>query len=103
MSKCRLPIYSGYAEKIANKIRCTNDYYINTIYKNEENGFYWYENSRGYIHVLKVKPMTAEGGRVVYYAIEDSMLKADGMLKHETHGFLRTVEDAEQIIKEWCD
>ena len=74
----------------------------NIVYHNDKYNFYWYLNSKGYYHVLKVKAMMYDG-RVLYFTVEDMRLKPNDTLHSNTYGNYKTESEAIQAIKNWCD
>ena len=75
---------------------------INTVYHNEKYNFYWYLNSKGYYHVLKVKAMRYEG-RVIYFTVEDMTLKPNDTLSSKNCGNYQTESEVIKIIESWCN
>lgn len=103
MSKCREVIYKNEVGAIVRKIRGVDSgYYINNIYKNEKYNFYWYENNRGYIHILRVVTVKMNG-KIQHYSIEDNRLKPNGKLASVFWGIYKTPSEAEYAIIHYLD
>lgn len=73
---------------------------MNTIYKNEKYNFYWFRNSKGYYHILKVKAMKYENV-IQWYSIEDMRLKPDDTLHSEFYGNYKTELDCLEAIENY--
>ena len=95
MPKCRNAVYGKEAEAVKNRITGGKDYCINTIYTNE-NGFKWYENSRGYIHIINIEPCRADGR--VCHILQYYRLKPNGNLVDEGYKFFMTYAEAKKAF-----
>lgn len=85
------PKYFDDALRTVEKIKGNQtSYYANRIYHNEEFNIYWYENTKGYMHVLKPQknPFTKGIETIDFLITKDNMLKETG-----TYGNFETVED----------
>jgi len=100
--KCKNAIYGSKTENTIKNITQDQQYFINTIYKNDLYNFYWFENSKGYIHVLKPHAMKCEG-IIEWYSIEDMRLKPNDMLHSEFYGRYKTELDCIQAIENYCN
>ncbi len=91
--------YDNRTEETRNKImEGKTSYYTNRVYKNSVYNWYWFINSKGYIHILKPCKINYDG-RFSHYEIEDILLKADNMTKSNTKGFYKTREECIQEIE----
>ena len=95
MPKCKNAVYGKEAEAVKNRITGGKNYYINTIYTNEY-GFKWYENSRGYIHIIRIEPCKADG--FICYNLQYYRLKANGKLADEGYRFFATYDEAKRAF-----
>lgn len=91
--------YTGDAAKTKEAITSgVENVYINTIYEGNSN-FYWYINSKGYIHVvqpLKINFM----GEFSHFEIIDYLLNNKNTLKESCRcGHFKTAEEAREYIK----
>ena len=98
MGKCRNAVYGKEAEAVKNRITGGQNYYINTIYTNE-NGFKWYENSRGYIHIIRIEPCKADGK--TYYILKHYRLKANGNLADAGYNLFLTYAEAKKAYDDF--
>lgn len=92
--------YNDITEETRNKIMLGRDsWYTNKVYKNSEYNFYWYINSKGYIHVLRPSKVSINGS-IIYYSIDDSMLTKNNMLKQTAlYGNFKSLQDCIQAIE----
>lgn len=75
-----LSTYAGEALKTKEAITENREnVLLNTVYKHS-NGFYWYMNKKGYIHILQVLKVDLMG-EFSHYTIIDQLLTKDNMLK----------------------
>ncbi len=73
-------VYSGESLETMEKIMgSVKSYYPNKVYKNEQYNIYWFINSKGYMHVLRLSKVNING-KISGYAINDFMLTKDNML-----------------------
>lgn len=91
--------YTGDAAKTKEAITSgVENIYINTIYEGNSN-FYWYINSKGYLHVvqpLKINFM----GEFSHFEIIDYLLNNRNTLKETCRcGYFKTAEEAIEYIK----
>ena len=76
----RICVYSKKALETMEKIMgSVKSYYPNKVYKNEQYNIYWFINSKGYMHVLRLSKVNING-KISGYAINDFMLTKDNML-----------------------
>ena len=76
----RICVYSKKALETMEKIMgSVKSYYPNKVYKNEQYNIYWFINSKGYMHVLRLSKVIING-ELSGYAINDFMLTKDNML-----------------------
>ena len=76
----KIGVYSGKALETMEKIMgSVKSYYPNKVYKNEQYNIYWFINSKGYMHVLRLSKVNING-KISGYAINDFMLTKDNML-----------------------
>lgn len=76
----KIGVYSRKALETMEKIMgSVKSYYPNKVYKNEQYNIYWFINSKGYMHVLRLSKVNING-KISGYAINDFMLTKDNML-----------------------
>ena len=68
------------AAQTAERITKSNAYKTNTYYFDKDNLFVWYENTRGYLHILKPS-IFRMNGRILWYRIKEYLLTKDDTLK----------------------
>lgn len=99
MATCNKSVYDNRTEETRKKIQGNQKaFYINKYYKSCEGAFYWYENSKGYIHIIR--PCTVSlNGKISHYTIKDFLLTVDNMLKEVSDiGYYKTPEEVAQSI-----
>lgn len=75
------------------------NYVVNRYYKSAEGNFYYYINSRGYLHVVKPCKII-EDGKISHYEIVDYLLKVDDTISEtKCGGFYKTKEDCITAIE----
>ena len=97
--------YNMKAESVIKRIMGDRtSYKVNVHYKSNEGMFYYYINSKGYIHILKPNKVVYREMNYHYYEITDYLLKADGILKHiKSYGNYNTLSDCIIAIEEDTD
>ena len=101
MVHCMKSIYdSRTAQTIERITEGKETYCLNTVYTNSVYGWKWYCNSKGYFHILGIKPMRLDG-KIIYYCIENMLLKSDDMLKSDYEGQYFTLEEAQKALENY--
>lgn len=74
-------------------------YYPNKYYKSAEGNFYYYINTKGYYHILRIRKVNLDG-EFSHYEIVDYLLKKDDTL-HEvkSFGYFKTKDELMELIK----
>ena len=102
----QLYTYSGEAAETVQKITDQRtEYDFNTLYYNKAFGFWWYCNSKGYFHVVKIerkrKIYTKAAGMIVWYGIHDYILTGSNKVKFsKCCGYKDTIDDAIREVNE---
>ena len=101
MGMVRSP-YSGKSAATVEKIRDGLSMWSpNTIYQSKQ-GWYWFENTKGYIHILSVICKKGKNGNVLHYSIEESMLTKEDTLKQlNVFGRYKSLNEAVSVIQGW--
>ena len=92
----RICVYSKKALETMEKIMgSVKSYYPNKVYKNEQYNIYWFINSKGYMHVLRLSKVNING-KISGYAINDFMLTKDNML--DDKGMIFQADTPQKIV-----
>ena len=86
--------YDQRTDKTRDRIRGNRrSYYPNKHYRSAEGNFYYYINTKGYYHVIRLCKVSY-GGKFSHYEINDYLLKVDDTLKLvKNYGCYETRED----------
>lgn len=102
----QLYTYNGEAAETVRKITDQRtEYDLNTLYYNKVFGWWWYRNSKGHFHVVKIerkrKIFTKTAGRIVWYGIYDYMLSGSNEVKFSKYyGYKDTIDEAIREVNE---
>ena len=92
----RICVYSKKALETMEKIMgSVKSYYPNKVYKNEQYNIYWFINSKGYMHVLRLSKVNING-KISGYAINDFVLTKDNML--DDKGMIFQADTPQKIV-----
>ena len=92
----RICVYSKKALETMEKIMgSVKSYYPNKVYQNEQYNIYWFINSKGYMHVLRLSKVNING-KISGYAINDFMLTKDNML--DDKGMIFQADTPQKIV-----
>lgn len=91
--------YTGEAAKTKEKIEeGRKSITINQLYKHS-NGWYWYLNNKGYIHIIQALKVNFMG-EFSHYTIIDQLLTKDNMLKEsKRYGRYKSLESCIEDIE----
>ena len=91
-----LHTYSGDAAETARKItEDRKNYSFNTVYFNKKLGVWWYENSRGYIHIIGV-----ERQNHYLFAVDYLLTDRDTVVCKRNLSFKKTLKEVIEEINE---
>ncbi len=90
--------YKNESLKTFEKIHPYNIYETNKVYKESGNRFFYYINSKGYLHALK--PEKAKFNGKLIYCIIDYRLNADNTLTETDRQFCYEIESFKARLEE---